>query len=89
MDAGLVLGQLAEATGVRLADDGACPGGHVGARYVRWPDGRRSVLTSAPADTAAGVRRVESLLAAGRVYQVPAPHYELVAELPARAAGPL
>ena len=86
MDAGLVLGQLAEATGVRLADDGACPGGHVGACYVRWPGGRRSVLTSAPAGTAAGVRRVESLLAAARAYRVPAPHYELVAELPTMVA---
>lgn len=30
---------------VPLAYDGPCPGGQVGAAYVRWPDGRRSVLT--------------------------------------------
>jgi hypothetical protein len=86
MDAGLVLGQLAEATGVRLADGGACPGGHAGARYVRWPGGRRSVLTTAPAGTGAEARRVASLLAAGRAHRVPAPRYELVADLPSAVA---
>lgn len=86
LDAGTVLGRLAEATGVVLADDGACPGGHVGASYVRWPDGHRSVLSCAPAGQAAAVRQVESLLAAGRARGVPAPRYELVAELPSAVA---
>ncbi|MFF3784596.1 phosphotransferase [Streptomyces sp. NPDC001933] len=35
-------------TGVRLVVEGPCPGGEVGAAYVRWPDGRRSVLKSRP-----------------------------------------
>jgi hypothetical protein len=86
LDAGTVLSQLAEATGILLADDGACPGGHVGACYVRWPDGHRSVLTLAPQGGARAVRRTEPLLAAARAHGVPAPRYELVAELPSAAA---
>ncbi|GGV95137.1 hypothetical protein GCM10015535_61960 [Streptomyces gelaticus] len=35
-------------TGVRLVVEGPCAGGEVGAAYVRWPDGRRSVLKSRP-----------------------------------------
>ncbi|MFJ7199229.1 MULTISPECIES: phosphotransferase [unclassified Streptomyces] len=35
-------------TGVRLEVEGPCPGGAVGAAYVRWPDGRRSVLKWRP-----------------------------------------
>ncbi|MCX4963490.1 phosphotransferase [Streptomyces sp. NBC_00654] len=31
-------------TGIRLTVEGPCPGGQVGAAYVRWPDGHRSVL---------------------------------------------
>jgi len=83
LDAALVLRQLAEITGVRLADEGPCPGGQVGAAYVRWPGGHRSVLTAAPPGSEPAVRRTESLLAAGRAAGVPAPRYELVAELPA------
>ena len=86
LDAGPVLGRLAEATGVLLADDGACPGGHVGASYVRWPDGHRSVLTCTPPGQAHAVRQVEALLTAGRAGGVPAPRYELVAELPSAVA---
>ncbi|MGW1410631.1 phosphotransferase [Streptomyces sp. NPDC002403] len=44
-------------TGVRLVVEGPCPGGEVGAAYVRWPDGRRSVLKWRP-DT-----RIEELRA--------------------------
>jgi len=86
LPAGLVLRQLAEATGIRLAEDGKCPGGQVGACYVRWPDGHRSVLTWSPAGTAGTVRRTESLLVAARARGVPAPRYELVAELPRAVA---
>lgn len=35
-------------TGIRLEVEGPCPGGEVGAAYVRWPDGRRSVLKWRP-----------------------------------------
>jgi hypothetical protein len=82
LGASVALRQLAEATGIVLAGDGPCPGGQVGACYVRWADGHRSVLTSQPAGHAPAVRRTESLLAAGRASGVPAPRYELVAELP-------
>ena len=54
LDVDLVLGQLAKAAGLRLTAAGACPAGQVGASYVRWPDGRRSVLTWQPAGAAAG-----------------------------------
>ena len=37
--------------GVPLSVEGACPGGQVGAAYVRWPDGRRGVLTWRPGVT--------------------------------------
>ena len=33
---------------VSLTYEGPCPGGQVGAAYVRWPDGHRSVLTHGP-----------------------------------------
>ncbi|MBT2226322.1 hypothetical protein [Nonomuraea sp. NEAU-A123] len=33
---------------VSLTYEGPCPGGQVGAAYVRWPDGHRSVLTRGP-----------------------------------------
>jgi hypothetical protein len=46
LDAPRVLDRIAAITGVRLELEGPCPGGEVGAAYVRWPDGRRSVLTS-------------------------------------------
>jgi hypothetical protein len=37
--------RLAAMTGVRLEVQAPCRGGEVGAAYVRWPDGHRSVLT--------------------------------------------
>jgi hypothetical protein len=79
----LALSQLAETTGLVLVADGAPPGGQVGASYVRWPDGHRSVLTWQPPDTLSGVRRAASLLEVARAAGVPAPRYELVEELPA------
>jgi hypothetical protein len=82
LDTGLVLKQLAETTRLVLAWDGACPGGQVGASYVRWPDGHRSVLTWQPAGNAVSVRQAGVLLAAARSYGIPAPRYELVEELP-------
>ena len=55
---------------VPLVYDGPCPGGQVGAAYVRWPDGRRSVLTLGP--------DVSALLSVARAAGIPAPAYELV-----------
>ena len=82
LDADVALRQLADVAGVRLELEGPCPGGQVGAAYVRWPDGRRSVLTSRPPGSSSAARRTESLLAVGRAHGVPAPRYELVQELP-------
>ena len=55
---------------VPLAYEGPCPGGQVGAAYVRWPDGHRSVLTRGP--------DVSRLLSVARGAGIPAPMYELV-----------
>lgn len=82
LDADLVLRELADATGLVLTWDGACPGGQVGASYVRWPDGHRSVLTWQPAGDVASARQACALLEVARSAGVPAPRYELVQELP-------
>lgn len=82
LDASAVLGELADTTGLVLTWDGACPGGQVGASYVRWPDGHRSVLTWQPAADAASARQACALLEVARFHGVPAPQYELVQELP-------
>jgi hypothetical protein len=78
LDVDEVLGQLAEATGLRLTADGRCPGGQVGACYVRWPDGHRSVLTWRPGE---GQDDTTALVEAARSAGIPAPRYELVADL--------
>ncbi|WP_405682149.1 aminoglycoside phosphotransferase family protein [Streptomyces sp. NBC_01238] len=57
LDADRLAAALRAEAGVRLIVEGPCSGGEVGAAYVRWPDGRRSVLKSRP-DT-----RVEDLRA--------------------------
>jgi hypothetical protein len=72
-------GRLAEVTGVRLVVEGRCPGGEVGAAYVRWPDGRRSVLT-------AGSPHAGPFVEIARQAGLPAPRYELVADLGATFA---
>jgi aminoglycoside phosphotransferase (APT) family kinase protein len=86
LDTGVVLAQLGTVTGTVLTEDGMCAGGQVGAAYVRWPDGQRSVLTCRPPGDLASVRRAETLLAVARTAGVPVPRYELVAELPAAVA---
>ncbi|MGP3914556.1 phosphotransferase family protein [Nonomuraea sp. 10N515B] len=55
---------------IPLVYEGPCPGGQVGAAYVRWPDGHRSVLTRGP--------DVSHLLTVARAAGIPAPRYELV-----------
>ncbi|MEV5199245.1 phosphotransferase [Streptomyces sp. NPDC053720] len=48
LDADRVTDAVHARTGVRLVVEGPCPGGEVGAAYVRWPDGHRSVLKWRP-----------------------------------------
>jgi hypothetical protein len=79
-----VLARLAGQTGLTLADEGRCRAGQagagqIGAAYVRWPDGHMSVLTCGPAG--AQPRQAGELAALGRAAGVPAPRYELVADL--------
>jgi len=73
-DAPRIVEALAAEHGIRLTIDGPCPGGEVGAAYVRWPDGRRSVLNS-------GSPHAGPLLDLARAAGLPAPRYELVTEL--------
>jgi hypothetical protein len=77
LDAPRLLDRIAEITGVRLTLDGPCPGGEVGAAYVRWPDGRRSVLTE-------GRARTGPLLDLARAAGVPTARYELSAHIDGR-----
>jgi hypothetical protein len=77
-----VLAGLAAATGVRLTDEGRPPEGQIGACYVRWPDGHLSVLTCVPAEHRAWAHQGADLARIARAAGVPAPRYELVAELP-------
>jgi hypothetical protein len=77
-----VLAELAAATGVRLTEDGRPAGGQIGACYVRWPDSHRSVLTCLPAEHRAWADSGAELAGIARAAGVPAPRYELIAELP-------
>jgi Phosphotransferase enzyme family len=86
LDAALVLAELARLTGTALAFDGSCRGGQVGAAYVRWPDGHRSVLTCQPAGNGPSARLEGQLAETAKRAGVPAPRYELVAELPSAVA---
>jgi hypothetical protein len=74
LDPHRALAAIAEQTGVMLRYDGPCAGGEVGAAYVRWPDGRRSVLTS-------GESRSARLTEIARTAGLPASAYELSADL--------
>jgi Ser/Thr protein kinase RdoA (MazF antagonist) len=64
--------RLAELAGVELAVEGPCRGGEVGAAYVRWPDGRRSVLTG-------GTPTAAPLVELARAAGLPVARYELAA----------
>ena len=74
LDARQVIDRIAEITGVRLVLEGPCPGGEVGAAYVRWPDGRRSVLTE-------GRTRAGPLVDRARAAGVPTARHELAAHV--------
>ena len=85
-DADAILGQLARATGIELVNAGGCRSGQIGACYVGWPDGHQSVLTCRPRGQLAAARQAKALTAVGRAGGIPAPRYELVAELPGATA---
>ena len=69
--------------GVELSVEGPCPGGQVGAAYVRWSDGHRSVLTWQPGHTLQEVRSRQLATAEPlRVLGYPAPRTELAVEVP-------
>lgn len=74
LDAPRVLERIAEITGVRLILEGPAPGGEVGAAFVRWPDGRRSVLT-------AGRTHSGALADRAREAGVPTARHELTARV--------
>jgi phosphotransferase family enzyme len=74
LDAPRVVDRIADITGVRLVVEGPCPGGEVGAAYVRWPDGRRSVLSE-------GRTRTGPLVDRARAAGVPTARHELVAHV--------
>jgi hypothetical protein len=77
LDADAVVDRIAEITGVRFVVEGPCPGGEVGAAYVRWPDGRRSVLSE-------GHSRTGPLLDRARAAGVPTARLELSAHIDGR-----
>src|SRR5580692_10671952 len=78
LDAQRMIATIQAETGLRLRFDGPCRGGQVGAAYVLWPDGHRSVLTWRPGIDLAQLREgplavIEALRAIG----YPAPAAEL------------
>ena len=81
LDPARVTARLAAEAGVELAVDGHSTAGQVGAAYVRWPDGHRSVLTYAPGPALALCQATATNLHYARRAGVPAPEYELVVDL--------
>ena len=77
LDAPRMVERIADITGVRLTLEGPCPGGEVGAAYVRWPDGRRSVLNE-------GHTRTGPLLDLARDHGIPTARQELSAHIDGR-----
>src|SRR5215467_171059 len=74
-------GAIQAAAGVALRVDGPCPGGQVGAAYVAWPDGHRSVLTWRPGTRLAELRDGPlAVIEALRPTGYPAPAAELAVQ---------
>lgn len=81
LDAQRMADAIEAEAGVRLRVDGPCPGGQVGAAYVTWPDGHRSVLTWRPGVRLADLRRGPlAVIAAVRPAGYPAPAAELAGD---------
>jgi aminoglycoside phosphotransferase (APT) family kinase protein len=71
-------GAIQQASGAALRIDRPCPGGQVGAAYVTWPDGHRSVLTWQPGISLASLRDGPlAVIGALRPAGYPAPAAEL------------
>lgn len=82
LDAARLVSALHDESSALLEVEGPCPGGQVGAAYVRWPDGHRSVLRWRPNITLAAlyagpVAIVDALRSIG----YPAPAVELAVQL--------
>lgn len=83
LDAPAVTALVAETTGLKFEYLGPCPGGQVGAGYVRWPDGRPAVLTFMPGAGGRGrVEEIAGMLAVAGAHGLPVPEYQLVVEIP-------
>lgn len=82
LDVDQVVRAVAEQSGVQLEVEGLCSGGEVGAAYVRWDDGRRSVLKWRPGtgleDFQAGPLAVSE---AARLAGLPVPRTELAVQI--------
>lgn len=81
LDAAAAVAEVNERTGAGLRYEGPAPGGNVGAGYVRWPDGRASVLTWRPAGQVAHEELVADILGVARRHGLPVPAYELITEI--------
>jgi hypothetical protein len=82
LDAERVVRALRERAGIELVVEGLCPGGQVGAAYVRWPDGHRSVLTWRPGTHLSQVRAGPIAVAeALRAIGYPAPATEIAVQI--------
>lgn len=82
LDAGQLVQALHAETGIRLVVEGPCAGGEVGASYVRWDDGRRSVLKWRPDSQVAELRRGPLAVSeAARAAGIPAPATELAEQV--------
>ncbi|MCF3961299.1 phosphotransferase [Streptomyces fuscigenes] len=82
LDAARIVAALRARTGTVLTVEGPCPGGQVGAAYVRRPDGHRSVLKWRPHSRVEEMRAgplavAEAMRGAG----CPVPGTELVAQV--------
>jgi aminoglycoside phosphotransferase (APT) family kinase protein len=82
LDAGQIAQAVEEQSGVRLVVEGLCAGGQVGAAYVRWPDGHRSVLKWRPGTKLAEMQNGPIAVSeALRAMGYPAPSTELAVQI--------
>ncbi|GLY26910.1 phosphotransferase [Kineosporia sp. NBRC 101731] len=82
LDAGQMADELFARTGTRLVVEGPCAGGEVGAAFVRWEDGHRSVLKWRPHSRKADLLRGPlAVCEAARTAGIPAPGTELVEQI--------
>lgn len=82
LDAGELVKAIHDLTGLSLTIDRPCPGGQVGAVYVRWPDDHRAVLTWQPHTTMAALQRGPfAVVNAQRSAGYPAPATELAVQV--------